>query len=119
MKIWRWVAAGGLACVSAAFAGEQMSGVAAVIVMRDEALVIRSVLPDGPAEEAGLLAEDVILEIDGEPVDGASLEQSAERLRGQPFSTVELRVRRDGGTVPVVYRVMRKSFEVPDSIPPN
>lgn len=96
-----------------------MSGVAAVIRLQDEVLVIAGVLPDGPAETAGLLAGDEILTIDGTPVAGTSLVEAAELLRGAPFSTVELRVRRDGGMVPVIYQVMRQTFAVPEIHPTN
>lgn len=95
---------------------DEMSGVAAVIKMSDDVLIVANVLPDGPAEAAGLQAGDEILSIDGTEVAGASLEEAATMLRGEPFSTVELRVRRDGGAVAVTYRVMRKTFAVPEPV---
>jgi serine protease Do len=62
--------------------------------------LIRSVLPGGPADQAGLREDDVILAIDGEPVDGP------ERLRWKASlagvgKTVVLRVARG-----------RRSFEI-------
>lgn len=96
------------------WAGEELTGIAAVIVKDDGALRIADVLPDGPAEAAGLLKADEILAIDGEPVAELKLEKLAAMLRGVAFSTVELTVRRDGGELPVTYRVMRKTFEVPE-----
>ncbi len=103
-----------LSCALTAIGAEEMSGVAAVIKMQDETLVVANVLPDGPAESAGLQAGDEILAIDGTEVVGASLEDAAKLLRGEPFSMVELKVRRDGGAIPVVYRVMRETFAVPE-----
>jgi putative serine protease PepD len=53
------------------------------------------ILPGGPADEAGLEAGDVILALDGEPVEGSSELIVAIRSR-QPGDTITLTVRRDG-----------------------
>jgi putative serine protease PepD len=53
------------------------------------------IVPDGPADQAGLQAGDVILEIDGNPVEGSSELIVAIRSRS-PGDTVRLTVRRDG-----------------------
>jgi putative serine protease PepD len=53
------------------------------------------VVPGGPADEAGLEAGDVILAIDGEPVEGSSELIVAIRSR-RPGETITLTVRRDG-----------------------
>ena len=53
------------------------------------------IVPGGPADDAGLEAGDVILELDGEPVDGSSELIVAIRSRS-PGDTIELTVRRDG-----------------------
>lgn len=107
-----WVVLG---CAVGLVEADEMSGVAAEIRLRDETLVVANVLPNGPAEAAGLRAGDQILAIDGTTVAGVSLEAAAALLRGEPFTSVELRVRRDGGVIPVVYHVMRQTFEVPNA----
>ena len=53
------------------------------------------IVPDGPADQAGLQAGDVILEIDGKPVEGSSELIVAIRSRS-PGDTVSLTVRRSG-----------------------
>ena len=53
------------------------------------------IVPGGPAEAAGLEAGDVILELDGEPVEGSGELIVAIRSRA-PGDTIELRVRRNG-----------------------
>ena len=113
-KFCRVVVVGILAgWLSVGWGAEELTGIAAVIKKQDERLVLVDVLPDGPAETAGLLAGDELLSIDGVAVGEYSLEELATMLRGEPFSTVELSVRRDAGPVPVTYRVMRKTFEIP------
>jgi hypothetical protein len=54
---------------------------------------IGGITPDSPAEKAGLKKEDVILEVDGEPVEG--IRGFSELLkRHQPGDTITLRVQR-------------------------
>ena len=51
----------------------------------------------GPAERAGLEADDVILEIDGRNTNSMSSAVATELLRGPDGSPVRLRVRKKGG----------------------
>jgi carboxyl-terminal processing protease len=53
---------------------------------------------DGPADLAGLLPDDVLLSVDGQPVAGLTLQQTRALLRGKPGSKVRLTVAR--GTEP-------------------
>ena len=58
-------------------------------------VVVAEVLPGSPAEEAGLLAGDVIVSLDSQPMRDIIELSAAIKLR-QPGETVELAVRRDG-----------------------
>jgi carboxyl-terminal processing protease len=59
--------------------------------------VVMSPLADSPAERAGLLAGDVVLAVDGEPVDGSTMEDQIARIRGEAGTDVTLTIERDGG----------------------
>lgn len=66
-----------------------------------EGLNVLSVSPGGPAEQAGLRAEDLLTSINGESLAGQSGEQSHEHLRDmlaetEPGSEVSIGYRRDG-----------------------
>lgn len=61
-----------------------------------QALRIMDVLPGGSAEEGGVRAGDVLLEVDGEPVTGMSLNDVVGLLRGAPGSNAHLLVQRPG-----------------------
>jgi carboxyl-terminal processing protease len=50
-----------------------------------------------PAERAGLQAGDVVIAVDGESLDGSTLDQARDRIRGPKGSTVTLTIVRDGG----------------------
>ena len=61
----------------------------------DPGVVVAEVLPGSPAENAGLLAGDIIVSLDAEPMDDITQLSAAIKLR-RPGETVELAVRRDG-----------------------
>ena len=70
-------------------------GIGAEVGMRNGLITIIAPIPDTPAEEAGVLPRDVILEIDGESTEGLELFEVINRIRGQQGTTVRLLVRRD------------------------
>jgi carboxyl-terminal processing protease len=49
-----------------------------------------------PADRAGIIAQDLILSIDGKPTDQLSLDEAAERMRGKIGTVVELSIERSG-----------------------
>jgi len=58
-------------------------------------LVIVSPLAGSPAESAGLRAGDIVQEVDGVALDGLTLDQALERVRGPKDTTVVLTIVRD------------------------
>jgi carboxyl-terminal processing protease len=59
--------------------------------------VVLAPLADSPAERAGVLAGDVVLAVDGEPVDGSTMEEQIGRIRGEAGTDVTLTLQRDEG----------------------
>jgi carboxyl-terminal processing protease len=58
-------------------------------------LYIAQVLPDGPAEKAGLKSGDEITTVDGVVVTGKTYEQVALMVRGEPGTVVTLGIKAD------------------------
>ena len=52
----------------------------------------RGVLRDSPAMRAGLLADDVIVTVDGEPVDGLTIDEVVAGCAGRAAPTVTLSI---------------------------
>ena len=66
------------------------------VVTQDVDMVISVVrpIPGGPAEEAGIMAGDCIVEVDGEDVSGQELSLVVEKLRGVEGTTAHVKVYR-------------------------
>jgi carboxyl-terminal processing protease len=58
-------------------------------------LVIVAPLAGSPAERADLRSGDLVLAVDGEPLDGLSVDEARDRIRGPKGSTVTLTVERE------------------------
>ena len=88
-----------------------LKGIGTQIGLRDGELVIIAPLEDSPAERAGLLADDKILEINGESTKGINVDAAADKIRGEKGTTVNLLIQRKG--VPnKIYTIIRDEIEV-------
>ncbi len=58
--------------------------------------MINNVMEESPAQEAGLMAGDVIIEVDGESTQGMSVSQVVSLVKGREGTTVCLTVYREG-----------------------
>ena len=88
-----------------------LKGIGTQIGIRDGELVIIAPLEDSPAERAGLLADDKILEINGESTKGINIDAAADKIRGEKGTTVKLLIQRKG-TPNKVYSIVRDEIEV-------
>jgi carboxyl-terminal processing protease len=92
----------------------ELEGIGARITVRDRRPTIMQAMPGSPAQQAGLKAGDVILKVDGEPVDALSLQQLVNKVRGPAGTTVRLRVLREEEARPLDIAVTRARINVPD-----
>ena len=77
----------------------EFGGLGIEISLTNGVLSVISPIRDTPAFEAGILAGDAILEIDGESTARITLQEAVERLRGEVGSPVTLTVRHPGSMV--------------------
>lgn len=73
-----------------------LKGVGIQIGTRDGKLMVIAPLEDTPAEKAGILADDEIIEIDGESAAGMTVDKAADKIRGEEGTTVTLVIKRNG-----------------------
>lgn len=72
----------------------KFEGIGAEIGIRNDVLTIISPLVESPAEKAGLLAGDVILEIDGFSTKNIDVNEAVRRIRGDQGTSVKLKIYR-------------------------
>ena len=88
-------------------------GIGAYVSMEEGEVLIVAPIDGSPAEQAGILAGDVILEVDGNSVEGKSLDQVIFLVRGPANSEVVLTVRRPEVREPLQVLITRARIEVP------
>ena len=88
-------------------------GIGAYVSMEDGNVLIVAPINGSPAEQAGILAGDIILEVDGESVEGKSLDQVIFLVRGPADSEVVLTVSRPEVQEPLQVPITRAPIEVP------
>lgn len=89
-------------------------GIGVRIRLIEEGVLVLSVMEGTPAETAGLQADDVIVAINGESVEGLSQHEAVNRLRGRIGSEVALTIERSAAA-PLVLAVER-SHIVPQTV---
>lgn len=72
----------------------EFGGLGVVVTQQEGVLTIVSPMEDTPGFEAGLMPGDQILQIDGSPTDGVTLNDAVDKLRGRVGDPVTLTVRR-------------------------
>jgi carboxyl-terminal processing protease len=87
-------------------------GLGIQIDVRDGWITVIAPLPETPAERAGIKSGDQVIALDGRSTEGWKNDQAVKELRGQPGSTVELRVRRVGVDQPLTFQITRATIHV-------
>src|SRR5699024_2499992 len=87
-------------------------GIGAEVTLRDGKVTIVSPIKDSPAEKAGLRPNDIILEVDGESLEGLELFEAVEHIRGEKGSEVTITVQRAGSSDPFDMKLVRDDIPV-------
>jgi carboxyl-terminal processing protease len=88
-------------------------GIGVEVRQAGDAFTIARVLPNGPAQYAGLAAGDKIVAVDGEPLSGLSLDDLSEKLKGPRGEEVTLSVVRQGWDLPQEIPTIRDRIHTP------
>jgi carboxyl-terminal processing protease len=94
----------------------QYGGIGASVVKRNGKTIVQSTYEGYPAQKAGLLPGDEILNINGVVVDKKTNSDISKLLKGQANSVVKLMVTRYGQTQPVQIDITRDRIQV-DNVP--
>ncbi len=69
-------------------------GVGATILTKDGVTYLTEIYEESPANSAGLIAGDIILEVDGNPLDGKSKDEISNFLKGEAGTSIDVKVKR-------------------------
>jgi carboxyl-terminal processing protease len=88
------------------------SGIGVDLGVKDGRVVVVAPVDGSPASRAGILAGDVILSVDGMPLDVADLDDAVHLMRGPLGTRVVLVIRREGAAEPMEIALDRGQIEV-------
>ena len=88
-----------------------LKGIGIQIGVKDGKLMVIAPIEDTPAERAGLLADDEILEINGVSTKGITVDKAADQIRGEEGTQVTLLIKRKDSE-PKSYTITRAEIEI-------
>lgn len=90
----------------------QYGGIGALIRTKDDYIVISEPYEDAPAAKAGLMAGDIILEVEGKSTKGKSTSDVVKFLKGTPNTPVKILIQRPGTEKPIEKTITREEIKV-------
>ncbi len=88
-------------------------GVGMLIEEQEGNIIISKVYPHTPAEEAGILAGDRIIQVDTASTRGWKIDQVSSRLKGEPGTKVTAKFARPGWSEPIAATFTRRIIRIP------
>jgi carboxyl-terminal processing protease len=90
----------------------EFGGLGIEVTMEDGLIKVVSPIDDTPASKAGILANDIITNIDDDAVQGLTLNQAVEKMRGPVNTKIKLKVVRKGQDKPMELTLTRDNIRV-------
>ena len=90
----------------------EFGGLGIEVTMEDGLVKVISPIDDTPASKAGILANDLIVNLDDEPVQGLTLNQAVEKMRGPVNTKIKLKIIRKGQDKPLDITLARENIHV-------
>src|SRR5690606_13303415 len=85
----------------------QFGGLGVEIIMEDQLIRVVSPIDETPAARAGILPNDLIVEIDGQPVQGMTQDEAVDKMRGPVNTKVTITIMREGVADPLEFELTR------------
>jgi carboxyl-terminal processing protease len=90
----------------------EFGGLGIEVTMEEGLIKVVAPIDETPAAKAGILANDIITHLDDEPVQGLTLNQAVEKMRGPVNTKIKLRVMRKGQDKPTELTITRDIIRV-------
>jgi len=90
----------------------EFGGLGIEVTMEDGLVKVVTPIDDTPAAKAGVMANDVITHLDDEQVQGLTLNQAVEKMRGPVNTKIRLKIMRKGQDKPIEVSITRDVIRV-------
>ena len=90
----------------------EFGGLGIEVTMENGVVKVVSPIDETPAAKAGIQSGDLIFALDGEPVQGLTLQEAVEKMRGKVGSTIKISVRRSSVKDPFDLTLTRETIKV-------
>src|SRR5712672_2273009 len=90
----------------------EFGGLGIEVTMEDGLVKVVAPIDATPAAKARIRAGDIITHLDDEPVQGLTLNQAVEKMRGLVNTKIRLKIMRKGNDAPIEVAIMRDNIRV-------
>ena len=90
----------------------EFGGLGIEVTMEDGLIKVVAPIDDTPAAKAGIMANDIITKLDDEQVQGLTLNQAVEKMRGPVNTKIKLTIMRKGKDKPIEVSITRDIIRV-------
>jgi carboxyl-terminal processing protease len=90
----------------------EFGGLGIEVTMEDGLIKVVAPIDDTPAKKAGILSGDLITQIDDDVVQGLTLEQAVNKMKGPPDTKTRLKIVRKGADQPIDVTLTREIIRV-------
>ncbi len=90
----------------------EFGGLGIEVTQEDGLIKVVTPIDDTPASRGGILSGDIITAIDGENVQGLTLNQAVDKMRGAPNTTVTLKILRGANKEPQDIKLTRAVIQI-------
>jgi len=90
----------------------KFGGLGIEVTMENGIVKVVAPIDDTPAAKAGILANDLIIKLDGAEVQGLSLNEAVDKMRGKVNTPISITVMRQGAKEPLEFKLVRDVIRV-------
>ena len=90
----------------------EFGGLGIEVTMEDGLVKVVSPMDGTPAAKAGIMSGDLITSIDGDAVQGLTLEQAVNKMKGPVHTNTKLKIERKGADKPIDVSIEREIIQV-------
>ena len=90
----------------------EFGGLGIEVTMEDGLIKVVAPIDDTPAAKAGVMANDIITQLDDEAVQGLTLDQAVDKMRGPVNTKIKLTIMRKGADKPIDVTIVRDIIRV-------